>query len=389
MESLDQFTARKLAAIEAANQRRHLFDHSRSHPMQGVRRAVGGSEGPPPLTSFTDNDYLGLSTHPRVIQAAKDASDTYGAGSGASRLVTGNHPLYGQLEAKIAAFKGTEDALVFGSGFMANMGVIPTFVGKTDLIIADELVHTSLHSGIKLSGAKLLFFRHNDCDHAKQLLRAHRHQHPRCMIVVDGVYSMDGDIAPLKKLAQIGQVFDAWLYSDDAHGFGTLADGRGTVAHTGAGGMVPFQMGTLSKAVGSYGGYLAASKSVCDLLRSRARSLIYTTALPPAVVAASNAALDIIMTDKTLCARPIMLAQKFAEALGLPRPETAIVPVVIGAEKAALGASQALAEAGYLVWAFRPPTVPEGTSRLRFCFSASHTDAQVDGLIDACKTLKI
>lgn len=381
MKSLDTFASGKLTAIDARSQRRHLFDHTRRDQMQAHRNGVGD------VISFTDNDYLGLSTHPDVIAVANEAAIQYGAGSGASRLVTGNHPLYRELEKKIAKLKGTEDALVFGSGYMANTGIIPTLVGKDDLIIADELIHTSLHAGIKLSGAKTLFFRHNDVDHAKELLRANRHNHPHAMMLVDGVYSMDGDIAPLKQLGQVAKVFDCWLMSDDAHGVGVIGGGKGSAHACGAENLVPLQMGTMSKAVGSYGGYLAASHQVCELLRSRCRSLIYTTGLPPATVAASIKALDIITHNPDICARPVQLAQKFAAAMGLPKPETAIVPLIVGAEDKTLMLSRQLAERGYLAWAFRPPTVPEGSSRLRFCFSSTHTDDQLNGLIKTCRDI--
>ncbi|SDE57823.1 8-amino-7-oxononanoate synthase [Kordiimonas lacus] len=380
-DSLSDFAFGKLAALEARNQRRTLVDTARSAAM--ALSVNGGA----PLISFTDNDYLGLSTHPDVVLAAKAAADEYGAGSGASRLVTGNHPLYRTLEEKIASIKGTEDAAVFGSGYLANVGIIPTLVGKDDLIIADELVHTCIHAGMQLSRATVKFFRHNDVAHAAELLAKHRAAHSRCLMVVDGVYSMDGDIAPLKDLGLLARDHDAWLMNDDAHALGTIGGGRGSMYATGAEGLVPLQMGTLSKAVGSYGGYLAASKPVIDLIKTRARSFIYTTGLPPAAVGASLKALELIETDAAMVARPVKLAQVFAEVLGLPRPETPIVPLVIGTETDALDASEQLTREGFKVIAFRPPTVPEGTSRLRFSFSASHRDADVARLIEVCQKL--
>lgn len=345
--------------------------------------------GAPTMISFTDNDYLGLSTHADVIDAAKAAADTYGAGAGASRLVTGNHPLYRELEAAIARLKGTEDAAVFGSGYLANVGIIPTLVGKDDLILADELVHTCIHAGMTLSRATVKFFRHNDTNHAQDLMQQHRHNHNRCLVVVDGVYSMDGDIAPLKELGFLAQEHDAWLMNDDAHALGTIGGGRGSAHACGVEGKVPLQMGTLSKAVGSYGGYLAASRPVIDLIKTRARSFIYTTGLPPAAVGASIKALEIIEQDKERTTRPVRLAQDFTRALSLPKPETPIVPLVIGSETDALAASEALAQEGFRVIAFRPPTVPEGTSRLRFSFSATHRDEDVMRLIHACKKLRL
>lgn len=378
--SLDAFAGAKLKGLEAANRRRELTSAARGPAMA---LTAGGRD----MISFTDNDYLGLSTHPAVVDAAIEATKRYGAGSGASRLVTGNHPLYAELEAKIAAFKGMEAAIVFGSGYLANSGIIPALVGKSDLILADELIHTSIHAGLKLSGATVRFFRHNDVAHAAEIIAAERGQFDRALMVVDGVYSMDGDIAPLKALGELCADHDTWLMSDDAHGLGTIGGGRGAVAAMGAEGLVPLQMGTLSKAIGGYGGYLAASRVVIDLMKTRARSLVYTTGLPPGTVAAAVKALELIETNADMVARPVMLARHFAEALGLPAPETPIVPLVIGAEADAMAASAALAEAGYKVTAFRPPTVPEGTSRLRFCFSASHRDEDVTGLIAAVRAL--
>ncbi len=379
--SLNNFASGKLQALEAKNQRRTLVNTSRTQDM-----ALSVNDGPR-LISFTDNDYLGLSTHPDVVAAAQEASARYGAGTGASRLVTGNCPLYAELEATIARIKGTEDAVVFGSGYMANVGIIPTLICPKDLIIADELVHTCIHAGITLSRATCHFFRHNDVDHVKELLRGYRHDYERVLIVVDGIYSMDGDLAPLLELGRLAKVFDAWLMNDDAHALGTVGGGRGSAHALGAEGYVPLQMGTLSKGAGSYGGYLAASKPVIDLMKTRARSFIYTTGLPPAALGASIKALDLIENDKALTERPLKLAKHFSASLGLPEPQSPIVPLVIGAETDALDASAKLAEKGYKVIAFRPPTVPEGTSRLRFSFSASHRDEDVEGLINACKAL--
>jgi 8-amino-7-oxononanoate synthase len=379
--SLDAFATAKLDALEAKNQRRRLVSSARTGGM--AMRVDGGPE----LISFTDNDYLGLSTHAEVIEAAREATSRFGAGAGASRLVTGNHPLYATLEESLARIKGTEDACVFGSGYLANVGIIPTLVGAGDLIIADELVHTCIHAGMQLSKATVRFFRHSDVEHAREILQAERANFGRVLIVVDGVYSMDGDIAPLKHLGALAAEYDAWLMNDDAHALGTIGGGRGSAHHLDAAHLVPLQMGTLSKAVGSYGGYLAASKPVVDLMRTRARSFIYTTGLPPAAVGAAIKALELIENDTALVARPTKLAQDFALALDLPRPETPIVPLVIGTESDALAASVALADKGFKVIAFRPPTVPEGTSRLRFSFSASHRDADVDRLIETCRAL--
>lgn len=378
--SLDTFAEQKLSSLEAKNQRRRLVETTRD---TGMTLSIEGKD----LISFTDNDYLGLSTHPDVKKAAAEAAEKYGAGAGASRLVTGNHPLYRALEKKVAEIKGTEDAAVFGSGYLANVGILPTFLGPKDLILADELIHTSIHAGLALSKAKILFFRHNDTEHAKALLAEHRTNHPRAAIAVDGVYSMDGDVAPLDKLTIIAEEFEAWLMTDDAHALGVIGGGRGSAHAFGVEEKVPLQMGTFSKAAGSYGAYLAASKPVIDLIKTRARSFIYTTGLPPAAVAASLKALEIMGEEPSLIERTLQHAKTFSTALGLPVPATPIVPLVIGSEQDALAASAALAEEGFKVTAFRPPTVPAGTSRLRFCFSATHDKTDVSRLITACKKL--
>ena len=312
-------------------------------------------------------------------QAAAEAALAYGTGAAASRLVTGNHPLYGQLEARLAALKETEAALVFGSGYLANIGIVPALAGPGDLILVDALAHSCLMAGTRLSGAQSHVFRHNDLDHLGALLAAERQRHRHCLILTDRVFSMDGDLAPVAAMAALAQAHDAWLMTDDAHGTGLLPPLDPA--------QVPLQMGTLSKALGSYGGYLCCSKPVAELLTSRARAFIYTTGLPPASVAAALASLDIIASDPSLGTRPLANARLFAELLDLPRPESQIVPIIVGSEAAALEAAAALAEAGFLVTAIRPPTVPPGTARLRFTFTAGHAVAQVTALADAVRTV--
>ncbi len=341
------------------------------------------------LISFTDNDYLGLSTDPRVVEAAAAATREYGAGAGASRLVTGNHPLYTELEARLAAAKGQEAAIIFGSGYMANSGIIPALVGPGDLIIADELIHASLHAGLRLSGATAHYFAHGDADDAARLLKNHRSGARHAIVIVDGVYSMDGDRAPIQALVEMSDQAGAWLMVDDAHGFGVLGGGRGSVHEAGMTGRVPLIMGTLSKALGSYGGFLAASQPVIDLMKSRARSLIYTTGLPAGCLAAALKALDIIEAEPERCQKPMDHARYFAAALGLSAPESPIVPIMLGSESRALQADQALQSKGFRLAAFRPPTVPDGTARLRVSFSATHTDAQVKALIAAIRSLDL
>ncbi|MHB1305327.1 MAG: 8-amino-7-oxononanoate synthase [Acidiphilium sp.] len=375
MDTLDQYAGTKLAALETASLRRRLRPVARHH---GAVLERDGRR----LISFSCNDYLNLATDPAVIEAAIAATRQYGAGAGASRLVTGDYPLYHVLEARLAALKSTEDAVVFGSGFLANTGIIPALIGPKDAIFVDEFAHACIWAGAKLSGAAVLKFRHNDCADLARLLAAHRAQARHAMIATDGVFSMDGDIAPVGELLAMADIHDAWLLTDDAHGIGVLNGGRGS-AH---GHAVPLQMGTLSKAVGGYGGYLCASRMVCELIRNRARSFVYTTGLPPGVVAGAIAALDIIAVDAERRARPVRLARRFTQALGLPPAQSPIVPLLLGTAEAALAAQAALEEAGFLVAAIRPPTVPEGTARLRFAFTAAHDDADVDRLAELVRT---
>ncbi|WP_395696768.1 8-amino-7-oxononanoate synthase [Methylocella sp.] len=374
MDSLDRFAAQKLEELEAAHLRRRLVPTAREDGVHVLREGRR-------LISFACNDYLGLSHHPKVKAAAVRAIERYGTGAGASRLVTGDCPLLEELEERLARFKGSEAAIVFGSGYLANAGIVPTLAGEGDLILIDELAHACLFAGAQLSPARTLRFRHNDVAHAAELLEAHRGGARRALMLTDGVFSMDGDLAPLAGLAALCAAHDAWLMSDDAHGLGVLAQGRGSAALAGC--APPLQMGTLSKAGGGYGGYLAASHPVVELLRARARTFVYSTGLPPANAAAALAALEIIESEPELTARPLARAHDFCEALGLPAPHSPIVPLVLGAPQAALDASARLKEAGFLVVAIRPPTVPEGTARLRFAFSALHGEDDVARLARA------
>lgn len=373
MHSLETFAAAKLAELEAQNLRRWLVETDRTEDAIAIRNGRR-------LISFCCNDYLNLSQHPEVKDAAIAATRRLGAGAGASRLVSGNHSLYRELETALARLKGTEDACVFGSGYLANLGIIPALAGAGDLVLADALSHACLMAGGKLSGAETLIFRHNDVAHLSELLRTRRKQYRHCLILTDGVFSMDGDLAPVSALAQAAREYDAWLMTDDAHGIGVLAEGRGSSFVNEVKADVPLQMGTLSKAVGAYGGYLCASRPVIDLIRTRARTLIYSTGLPPAIVAAAIASLDIISRDAQLRAAPLQKARRFTRAMNLPLAQSPIVPLIIGDPARALALSAMLEDAGFLVTAIRPPTVPEGTARLRFTFTAAHQDADIDRL---------
>jgi len=370
MSSLDKFALEKLAKLEAANQRRTLADTARE---DGIWLTRGGRR----LLSFSCNDYLNLTHHPKVKAAAIAAIEKYGTGSGASRLVTGNHPLLTALEERLAKVKGTEAACVFGSGYLANTGIIPSLTGEGDLLLLDELSHSCLWAGAQLSRARVFIFRHNDIAHVHDLLAQHRVGHRHALIVTDGVFSMDGDLAPLHELSALASEHSAWLMSDDAHGLGVVGGGRGSAFANGPKPHIDLQMGTLSKALGSYGGYLCASRAVIDLIKTRARTLIYSTGLPPASVAAAIAALDVIEAEPAFAARAVEKAQSFTRLLNLPLAQSPIVPLVLGEETTALEAQQILEKAGFLVTAIRPPTVPQGTARLRFAFSAGHPDEEI------------
>ena len=370
-DSLDRFAREKLDALEAQALRRRLIETDRREG------AVAFRDGRR-LVSFCCNDYLNLSQNETVKRAAMEATEKYGTGSGASRLVSGNHPLFRELETRLADWKQTEDCVVFGSGYMANLGIIPALMREGDLIIADELSHACLLSGSKLSGARVEIFRHNDMTHLESLLAAHREGAGHCLVVTDGIFSMDGDAAPVAAMADIAAQHDAWLMTDDAHGIGVVGqEGRGSSFMGETKADVPLQMGTLSKAIGAYGGYLCASAPVADFIRTRARTLIYSTGLPPGTAAAAIAALDFIKANPDYCCRPVEKARAFTRALGLPDPESPIVPLILGDAEVTLTASKLLEAEGYLVTGIRPPTVPAGTARLRFTFTAEHDDADI------------
>jgi 8-amino-7-oxononanoate synthase len=374
MSSLEIFAAEKLGALEAQSLRREPVETERLRDAVVLR---GGRR----LVSFSCNDYLNLSTHPEVVAAAVAATERFGVGAGGSRAVTGNHPLNAELEALLAAAKGTQAALVFGSGYLANSGIIPALMGPEDAIFVDSLAHSCIWAGAKLSSARVLPFAHNDMAALAELLRARRARYRHALIVTDAVFSMDGDLAPVATLADLAEAHDAWLMTDDAHGLGVVPKLPGAER-------VPLQMGTLSKAVGGYGGYVCASAQVIALIRNRARSFIYTTGLPPGTVAAAIAALKFIAAHPDYAARPLAKARRFTQALGLPEAASPIVPVILGEARAALAASKTLEEAGFLVTAIRPPTVPAGTARLRCTFTAAHEDADVDRLAAVVKEVK-
>lgn len=364
--SLDAFAQECLADLDAKALRRRLVPTARG-PAATARR--DGRD----LVSFSCNDYLGLANDPRVIAAGQEALARYGAGAGASRLVTGNHPVIAALEARLAAHKGKDAALVFGSGYLANLGIVSALASAKDLVLVDALGHSCLFAGAQLAGATMLRFRHNDVDHLRAQLAARRGRFERALILTERVFSMDGDRAPLDAILAVAAEHDAWTLVDDAHGLGVVE----------AGARAPLEMGTLSKTLGSYGGYLCASRAVVDLMTSRARSFVYTTGLPPASAAAALRALEIAEAEPERAARPLALARRFTARLGLPPAESPIVPILVGDAQTTLAHSASLEARGFLVVAIRPPTVPAGTARLRVAFSSAHEEAQVDALAEA------
>lgn len=373
--SLDIFCAEKINKLEEGASFRKL---KTTHRVAEAQSHQAGKS----LISFSCNDYLGLSHHPTLLEKANEAARLYGTGAAASRLITGNYPMLEELEEKLAKLKNTQACLVFGSGFLANIGLIPALAGSDDLILVDELAHACLNSGARLSGAKVIRFKHNDCADLENHLTAHRKSSSKCLILTDTVFSMDGDLAPLPALRDIANRYDSWLVTDDAHGIGVIGAGRGGGFAFDPPVVADVQMGTLSKALGSYGGYVCGSQKLIDLLVNRARSFVYSTGLPPMSTAAALAALEIIEQDPTLVDKPLAYAKQFCDRVGIPTPQSPIVPVIFGDNDTVMAVSEKLANEGFLVSAIRPPTVPDNTARLRIAFNASHKTADIDRLAD-------
>lgn len=335
------------------------------------RRALGvpGAHG---LVSFASNDYLGLSRHPAVLEAAGQALREHGAGAGASRLAGGDHALYAPLEQALARYKGREKACVFGSGWLAAIGALPALCGKADMILADKLSHACLLDAARLSSAAVLRFAHNSVEHARLLLEANRGEYQNCLIVTETVFGMDGDRGRLRELKALAVEFDCWLLTDDAHALGVLPPETSRDAD--------IVLGTLSKAAGSYGGYVCGSAALIDWLATAARSLIFSTGLPPATAAAAHAALNVMNEEPGLLEKPLANARQFTALLVGEPAQSAIVPVILESNERALAASALLESRGFLVAAIRPPTVPENTARLRIAFAARHAPEQIGEL---------
>lgn len=382
----------QLLSLDSVLQQRLMQRHQTNR--YRLRRVVESPAGPSimvdgrALLSFCSNDYLGLANHPQVVTAMQSAVRQYGVGSGASHLVCGHSAEHHQLEEELADFTGRERALLFSTGYMANLGTINALVERQDGIFEDKLNHASLLDGGLLSNARFQRFRHNDVDQLQQQLAASDARHK--LIAVDGIFSMDGDAAPLKELAVVAEQNNAWLMVDDAHGLGCLGatGGGSTEEHGLSPQQVPILMGTLGKAFGTFGAFVAGSEALIESLIQFSRPYIYTTALPPAVAAATRASLQLIRSEgfrREQLHRLIEHFKKGADNIGLSLwpSSSAIQPIIIGDDATALRWSHALAERGFWVSAIRPPTVPVGTARLRVTLTAAHTVEQVDALLQA------
>ena len=384
MDSHDWLDA-ECTALEQAGLRRHLRTVM-SAPTGTIN--LDGRD----VVLLGSNNYLGLSIHPQVIAAAVEATQVFGTGASGSRLISGNSELYTTLEANLAKTKNTEAALVFSSGYAANTSIIPVLAGEGDLILSDALNHASIIDGCRLSRATTKVYRHCDIEHLKTLL-SESVGFRRRLIVTDGVFSMDGDIAPLPDIYETATHYDAMLLVDDAHGFGVLGrNGTGTVAHFGLDGEGIIQMGTLSKAIGALGGYIAGSRALIELLINKARGFIFTTGLPPATLAAANAALNVIRSSPELRQRLFSHAKRLKIALTdlgytLLPSETQILPVILTSPQRATSIAAALLAEGVFAPAIRPPAVPPDTSRLRLTVMATHTEAEIQQAIAGFATV--
>ena len=371
--SLDSHLRDQLAQLEAADLRRSL-------------RAT--DDLPPGMLNFAANDYLGLSRHPALIEASRAATARHGTGAAASRLVTGTDSAVLALEAQLAAWKEKEAALVFSSGYAAALGTIPAVIGKGDTVILDKLAHASLIDAARLSGATVRTFPHNELNRLDTLLTEVASTTARTLIVTESIFSMDGDAAPLRELVELKDRFGAWLLVDEAHATGLYGPtGAGLLAEAGMSARVEIVMGTLSKALGSVGGYIAGSRVLIDWLINRARSFVYSTALPPGVIAASHAAVDLARGPEGATRRDRLRTNIALFHEGLPAKwkndtlsTSAIQPLICGESSAALRLSVTLREAGFLIPAIRYPTVPRHAARLRVTLSAAHANKDIDAL---------
>ncbi len=378
MGKFDRFLGSELERIAAAGLRRSL-------------RVLDSPQGPEvfcdgrPLTNFSSNDYLGLATHPKLRKAAQIALEETGTGIGASRLVCGTHVYHQRLETALARFKQTEAAVTFSSGYSAALGTIPALVGKSDVVILDKLCHACLLDGARLSGASLRVFPHNRLEVLESHLRWAAEVHPaaRVLVVIESVYSMDGDRSPLREMVELKDRFGAWLFVDEAHGVGVVGEhGRGLADELGVSDRIEVQMGTLGKALGSSGAYICGSVALRDYLINRARSFIFSTALPPHCAAAARSAVELLESAEGASLVKMLQRNIVAVASGLQaRGESAIFPIVLGSEELALSASRSLLSEGFLIPAIRYPTVAPGAARLRITVTAAHDLRLIERLV--------
>jgi len=381
--SLDDFARDSLDALHKAGTYRRL-------------RSVRGEAGPHlrvdgrPVRMFAGSNYLDLAHHPEVVEAAARAAQTWGVAAGGSRLINGNLAAHEALEEELAAFFGTQSALTFGTGYMANVGLLPALVGQEDAIFSDALCHASIIDGARLAQARVHVFPHGDAAELERLLRAHRTEARRALVLVDGLYSMDGDTAPLGELVPIAQRWDAWLLVDDTHGTGTIGpEGRGTAAlHGIAPEQIDLLVGSLAKALGSYGAFVAGSSRLRDLLINTCRSFIFSCALPPPQVEAARAALRVMQREPWRRERLAHNADRLRQALATRGLSTApstthILPLVIGENRRTMDVCEQLLERGFFAHGIRFPSVPKGSERLRITVMATHTDEDIDGLAEA------
>ena len=386
-----QLAHRSASGLEAALQaeleqlERHGLHRSRAHleGPQGAHVRIGSRE----LVSFASNDYLGLAADPRVIEAARAGAARFGVGAGASHLLYGHNGAHRDLEEMLARFVGYPRALLFSTGYMANIGTVTALCGRDDEIFADKLNHASLNDAMRLSRARFRRYPHVDLNALERALATSRAR--RKLVITDAVFSMDGDIAPVPQLIDLCERYDAWLLLDDAHGFGVLGrHGAGTLSHFDAQTERAIYMGTLGKAAGVFGAFVAADAVMIDYLVNRACPYIYTTAMPAMLAAALHASLDIVRGEDSRRAHLFRLVEMLRKgiAAGMDRllpSQTAIQPLVIGEAREAVRLSRALHERGFLVPAIRPPTVPQGSSRLRISLSAAHHEEDVERLLAA------
>jgi len=380
-ENITDFIDHELRSKNEAGLLRSLF------PVAGLQRGMIKTNGKI-LVDFSSNDYLGLADHPALIEGAKKAMEKWGTGARASRLMSGDLEIHHRLESAIAILKGKEAGLLFGSGYLANTGIIPALCGKDDVIYLDRLNHASIVDGVLLSRARFYRFRHNDLNHLEDLLKSHRSRYRRALIVVESVYSMDGDLAPISELLELRGRYGAMLMIDEAHATGVFgAKGEGIISQIEAD-AVDVILGTFGKALGGYGAFVAVSNRMRQFLLNRARTFIFSTALPPAVIGANLAAVNLLEEEPERRSRVCKLASELRRALkedlGISTPsESQIVPVIVGDSQSALSLAKSLRDAGFFVKAIRPPTVPEGMARIRLSVTANHSSKNMHQLLEA------